>query len=502
LGDPVSYAFRNTINHGYATNHGNNLFEGNRIGHAEHGESGTSLYGSVGCAWANSNDTIRYNTFFNNGGEAFEFRASQYAASYYTRSNGNYLYNNTFYSNGRNEASVASAAVIYFGWSSDTDLETSTTIYWQATQENVIKNNLFFDNYSNLNNDSVYSFHEANGQSVTEATNCPASAIAGCNVILNNYNDAAGENTDPKFTDTTLTSYTSWTLPDLNLQSDSPVIEQGIYLTQANGANAGESSTALIVDDARYFQDGKFGSASGCNPALWASSITMDADYIAIGTVGNTVQITEINYSTNTITLASAKTWADNASIWLYKDSDGTVVLKGTAPEIGAYEFDSVGVASGTIIPGGCTESEIVSGSKTIVITLSGDEWVAAGATFDAQRQNIINGMDSAQAEAAGWDAVVKGLLPVTAVVRTNANTATITLTDFDGDPYTAFGITANETVTVTIPATAVVGAVEIVATPTFQISAEQISAEVMSIGYDANGPAAVYDANGITITN
>ena len=62
--------------------------------------------------------------------------------------------------------------------------------------------------------------------------------------------------------------------------------------------------------------------------------------------------------------------------------------------------------------------------------------------------------------------------------------------------------ITANETVTVKIPATAVVGAVEITATPTFQISAEQIGAEVMSISFCSDGPAATYDANGITITN
>ena len=158
------------------------------------------------------------------------------------------------------------------------------------------------------------------------------------------------------------------------------------------------------------------------------------------------------------------------------------------------------GEASGSIIPGGCTESEIISGGKTIVITLSGDEWVADGATFEAQRQNIINGVDSGGEEAGGWDAVVKAELAVTAVVRTNATTVTITLPDFDGDPNTAYAITANETVTVTIPATAVVGAVEIVATPTFQISAELAAPENLSIVYDATGPAMVYDATGPAI--
>ena len=59
-----------------------------------------------------------------------------------------------------------------------------------------------------------------------------------------------------------------------------------------------------------------------------------------------------------------------------------------------------------------------------------------------------------------------------------------------------------NETITITIPATAVVGGEAIVATPPFQISAEQIGTEVMSIGFSADGPAGTYDANGIAITN
>ena len=64
---------------------------------------------------------------------------------------------------------------------------------------------------------------------------------------------------------------------------------------------------------------------------------------------------------------------------------------------------------TGTAISGGVLESEIVTGGETIIITLTGDTWVAAGATFDAQRQNIIDGMDSAQTEEFGWNNVVKG---------------------------------------------------------------------------------------------
>lgn len=38
-------------------------------------------------------------------------------------------------------------------------------------------------------------------------------------------------------------------------------------------------------------------------------------------------------------------TWADDAPIWLYKKSDGTRVLYGSAPDYGAYEYNSEAAA-------------------------------------------------------------------------------------------------------------------------------------------------------------
>ena len=150
------------------------------------------------------------------------------------------------------------------------------------------------------------------------------------------------------FVDPNLADPNSWTSPDLNLRSNSTAIDGGTYLTQANGS--GSNSITLVVDDARYFQDGKFGSASGINTANWPTSVNIQADYIAIGTVSNTVKISSVNYSTNKITLASAKTWANDAKIWLFKKSDGEIVLTGSAPDHGAYEF---GVPDGPLgIPG------------------------------------------------------------------------------------------------------------------------------------------------------
>lgn len=122
-------------------------------------------------------------------------------------------------------------------------------------------------------------------------------------------------------------------------------------------------------------------------------------------------------------------------------------------------------VVTGTII--GASETDIVAGGKTIILTVTGDTWVAAGGTFDAQRQNIINGCDSAGAEAAGWDAVVKATQGVAGVVRTSATVVTITL-----DAFATYNITANETVTVTVPGTALLGNAQVIATPTFTVLA------------------------------
>lgn len=116
------------------------------------------------------------------------------------------------------------------------------------------------------------------------------------------------------------------------------------------------------------------------------------------------------------------------------------------------------------------TESDIVTGGKTIIITLTDDTWKAAGTGpigSTADTQAIIDGIDSAQAEAAGWDAEVKAnLVPADDVTRTSATVCTITL------PASAsYDITAQETIEVTVPTVALVtGAGAITATPTFTV--------------------------------
>ena len=118
----------------------------------------------------------------------------------------------------------------------------------------------------------------------------------------------------------------------MNLQPDSPAIDAGAELTHAIGA--GTNATQLAVEDVLYFQDGTWG-------ADLARNITMFPDWIAIGRTDKAVQIASIDYIRNIITLAKPMTWDPGAKIWLYRRSDGTRVLYGKAPDLGAYEHVS-----------------------------------------------------------------------------------------------------------------------------------------------------------------
>lgn len=125
------------------------------------------------------------------------------------------------------------------------------------------------------------------------------------------------------------------------------------------------------------------------------------------------------------------------------------------------------------------TEADIVAGGKTIILTITNDKWIAAGAgSFDLQRQNIINGIDSAQSETLGWNLVPEALQGVAGVVRTSDTVVTITL-----DAFATYNITAQETITATIPSTALVEAIAIVASPTFTISATGLVKQLAAMG-------------------
>jgi hypothetical protein len=111
-------------------------------------------------------------------------------------------------------------------------------------------------------------------------------------------------------------------------------------------------------------------------------------------------------------------------------------------------------------------EADITGGGKTIILTLTNSEWVPAGATFDPVRQDIIDGITSAQSEGTGWNNEVRDKEVVGSVVRTSDSVVTITLTS-----SASYDITAQETITATVPASAIVGTnQDVIASPTFTV--------------------------------
>lgn len=135
------------------------------------------------------------------------------------------------------------------------------------------------------------------------------------------------------------------------------------------------------------------------------------------------------------------------------------------APYAGFAPAAATCALSGTVTT--ATEDDIVSGGRTIVLTLTNDTWVAAGPGFELIRPAIINGLNSAQAEAFGWNAEVRDKEVGTAVVRTSDTVVTITLT-----AAPAYDITADETITATVPSAALVtSGSAVVATPTFAVT-------------------------------
>jgi hypothetical protein len=97
----------------------------------------------------------------------------------------------------------------------------------------------------------------------------------------------------------------------------------------ATVTSATGSGSTLTVDDASYFQDG-WGFPAGTGLGQ------ISADWLRVGS-STTGQISSINYSTNTITLASSISWNNGDPVYLSKKSDGIAVLNGSTPDVGAF---------------------------------------------------------------------------------------------------------------------------------------------------------------------
>ncbi len=104
------------------------------------------------------------------------------------------------------------------------------------------------------------------------------------------------------------------------------------------------------------------------------------------------------------------------------------------------------------------TETGVIAGGQTIILTLTSDTWVAAGAAFNAERQNIIDGLVAKKDDKrttdfiTGFNIAVRPNILVGEVARTSNTIVTITLAAQSG-----YSITDAETIFSDVPATALV---------------------------------------------
>jgi hypothetical protein len=129
---------------------------------------------------------------------------------------------------------------------------------------------------------------------------------------------------------------------------------------------------------------------------------------------------------------------------------------------VGGVDF----ALSGTAIAGGILESEVVTGSETLIITLTGDTWHPDVGSDNAITTALIAGITGDDVGGNGWNDEVS--IAHGNVARTSATVVTITL------PATAgYAIAADETVTVDIPGSALAKGIAPVDTVTFDVTNE-----------------------------
>jgi hypothetical protein len=221
-----------------------------------------------------------------------------------------------FISNDGSGTTAGTKTLIYNNTVSNTQTDSSPefsdlTFTQGGTGANVI-NNLFQDDWTRIAPYCIYVDGTSTSGFVENHNLCFKTGFSG---TWQTGSQGAYSGTDIFNSDPKLVNATS----DLHLQLGSPAIGAGGPLTTAVGAGTG--STALTVVNAGFFSDG-YGLTG------------VQADWIRIG-ASTAVQISSVNYSTNVLTLASPASWSDSAAIYLYKNSNGTLVLNGVSPNIG-----------------------------------------------------------------------------------------------------------------------------------------------------------------------
>ena len=133
---------------------------------------------------------------------------------------------------------------------------------------------------------------------------------------------------------------------------------------------------------------------------------------------------------------------------------------------------------SGTAYTDTINEDDITAGGKTIILTLTGDTWAATVGDDNGITDALIAGLDGTGSGAGSWDDEVAGNEITFEDITREVDNVTVTI-DLPSTP--TYDISAQETVTATIPATALVNSADaVVASPAFTID------EVAAVGLPA----------------
>ncbi len=289
-----------------------NVVEGNVFAYtASSGDSSPF----AGIQYAAQNGIIRNNIFYECTGPPLDFTIYGGEAQY---NYGNRAYNNVFYDNNFGGINITGSG--------------------SSFSDQIIKNNLFYQNRF-IQNDMRWSWY-------AELDKKPVQIMTGrTNNILFDNNNIFNEQVDELYAVSYGTRFSSsnsapqklswWeenhpqlfknsvqanplfenaSSYDFSLQEGSPMIDAGAFLTKTS--SSGNNSLSMQVVDAGWFMNG-FG--------------VVNADTIQIeGQTGYAI-ITSVDYSSNTLSLDRALTWADGKGV--------SLKYVGAAPDIGAFEF-------------------------------------------------------------------------------------------------------------------------------------------------------------------
>ena len=247
------------------------------------------------------------------------------------------------------------------------------------------------------------------------------------------------------------------------------------YLTTGYSADTliTGQATGNDVNFKSHNEDGTFRiKLVEANPSTGAVISVLDTKSVAV-TSGTWNYITDLSDLTGTVSSGNALGFqltfqADvaNTAIEL-KFGKYTDTLRRMRFSVDEVDLSLPRAALTGTLADDAAEFDITVGGETLIITLTNDTWVATVGDNNSITTALIAGLDSAQAEDKGWDAVVKANMDYNDVTRTSDTVVTITL-----GAEATFDITAAETITATLPASALVTSTSaVVATPTFQIT-------------------------------